>query len=74
LSDLASATLKLDGMHCAGCSLKIRKALESIEGVMKLEEGATKKHLVVTFDPAKTSTAALVKKVRDTGYDATVVD
>lgn len=74
MSDLSAVTLALGGMHCAGCSLKIRKALQSIKGVTKLEDGATKKHLVVTFEPAKTSTAALIKKIEDLGYQATVVD
>jgi len=72
LSGLSTVTLKLSGMHCAACSVKIRKALKAMDGVKELSEGKSKKHLLIKYNSALVTPAALVKKVKETGYQATV--
>ncbi|MCH2111185.1 MAG: heavy-metal-associated domain-containing protein [Polyangiaceae bacterium] len=66
-------TLALQGMHCAGCSIKIRKALLKLNGVLSLSDGASKKELVVHFDDRLIHHKDLIKAVEEIGYGAKVV-
>jgi len=63
-----NVTLKVSKMTCAACPITVRKALEKVPGVSKVEVSFEKKQVVVTFDDAKTNTEALVKATTDAGY------
>jgi len=65
-------TLNVSNMTCATCPLTVKLALTKIEGVSKAVVDFDKKQAVVTFDDAKTSTAALIKATTDAGYPSTV--
>jgi len=56
-----TVTLNVSGMTCAACPVTVRKALEKVPGVSKIEVRYEKKQVLVTFDDAKTNTDALVK-------------
>ncbi len=61
-------TLNVSGMTCPACPLTVKKALEKVGGVSKVEVRFEKKQVLVTFDDAKTNTDALVKATTDAGY------
>ncbi len=61
-------TLNVSGMTCAACPITVKKALEKIPGVSKVEVRFEKKQVLVTFDDAKTNTDALVKATTNAGY------
>jgi mercuric ion binding protein len=63
-----TVTLNVTGMTCAACPITVKKALEKIGGVSKVEVRFEKKQVLVTFDDAKTNTDALVKTTIDAGY------
>jgi mercuric ion binding protein len=63
-----TVTLNVSGMTCAACPITVKKALEKVEGVSKVEVQFEKKQVLVTFDDAKTNTDALVKATTDAGY------
>jgi periplasmic mercuric ion binding protein len=63
-----NVTLKVSKMTCAACPITVRKALQKVPGVSKVEVSFEKKQAVVTFDDAKTNTEALVKATTDAGY------
>ncbi len=63
-----TVTLNLSGMTCAACPITVKKALEKVGGVSKVEVRFEKKQVLVTFDDAKTNTDALVKATTDAGY------
>ena len=63
-----TVTLNVSGMTCAACPITVKKALEKVGGVSKVEVRFEKKQVLVTFDDAKTDTDALVKATTDTGY------
>jgi periplasmic mercuric ion binding protein len=63
-----TVTLNVSGMTCAACPITVKKALERVGGVSKVEVRFEKKQVLVTFDDAKTNTDALVKATADAGY------
>jgi mercuric ion binding protein len=63
-----TVTLNVSGMTCAACPITVKKALEKVPGVSKIEVRYEKKQVLVTFDDAKTDTDALVKATTNAGY------
>jgi periplasmic mercuric ion binding protein len=67
-----SVILDMQNMTCALCKFTIRKALHGVEGVEEANVDYDTKTANVTFNPQKTSVAALIKATTDAGYPATV--
>jgi len=63
-----TVTLNVSGMTCATCPITVKKALEKVPGVSKVDVRFEKKQVLVTFDDAKTNTDALVKATTNAGY------
>ncbi len=63
-----TVTLNVSGMTCQACPITVKKALEKVPGVTKIEVRFEKKQVLVTFDDAKTNTDALVKATTNAGY------
>jgi mercuric ion binding protein len=61
-------TLNVPGMTCPACPITIKKALEKVQGVSKVDVRFEKKQVLVTFDDAKTNTDALVKATTNAGF------
>ncbi len=68
-----TATLKVPGMTCATCPITVKKALQRVEGVSKIDVNYPQKQVFVTFDDAKTNEAALVKATADVGFPSQAV-
>lgn len=59
--------IKVNGMSCEHCNMRVKKALEKVEGVKEAKTDYKKGNAVVTLqEGAKVSTDALVKAVNDT--------
>jgi len=67
-----TVTLSVTGMKCAACPITIKKALNKVEGVEKVEVNLEKKEALVTFDDAKTTVEALLEATKNAGYPSTV--
>ncbi len=67
----ASVELELEGMTCAACAARIESNLNKLDGVEANVNLATER-ASVRFAPQKLDVAALIQRVRDTGYDAHV--
>ena len=63
-----TVTLNVSGMSCPACPITVKKALEKVPGVSKVDVRFEKKQVLVTFDDAKTNTDALVKATTNAGY------
>ena len=63
-----TATLNVPGMTCPVCPITVKKALEKVQGVSKVDVRYEKKQVLVTFDDAKTNTDALVKATTNAGF------
>ena len=63
-----TVTLDVPGMTCPTCPITIKKALNKVQGVSKVDVSYEKKQAVVTFDDTETDTKALVKTTTNAGY------
>src|SRR5260370_14863321 len=63
-----SVPLEVPSMICPVCPITVKKALNKVNGVSKVEVSYEKKQARVTFDDAKTDTEALVKATTDAGF------
>ena len=66
-------TMKIEGMMCAHCKMRVEKALAAVPGVSGAKVDLEKKQAVVTLT-GEVSDAALTKAVTDAGYDVAAVN
>ncbi len=59
--------LKVEGMTCNHCKMRVEKALQAVSGVESVKVDLAAKEAVVT---GETERASLVKAIVDAGYSA----
>jgi Cu+-exporting ATPase len=69
-SPTETVTLPVLGMTCAACQHHVEEALRSTTGVESARVDLMAHRAAVVFDPARARPEALVKAIRDAGYDA----
>jgi Cu+-exporting ATPase len=64
--------IKLGGMTCASCALKIETKLKNLEGVKTSNVNFTNEEALVEFDPEKADYRIFNKAIQDLGYKASL--
>ncbi len=64
--------MNIEKMTCAMCPFTVRKAMQQVDGVRKVEVDYEKKTAVVTYDDTKTDAAEVAQASTDVGYPATL--
>ena len=64
--------LKLSGMTCANCALKIETKLSSLKGVKSAVVNFANEEATVEYDPDTTNFTDFKKAIRDLGYKASL--
>lgn len=67
-----TVTLSVPTMYCSVCPITVKKALDKVPGVSRVEVSLAKHQATVTFDDAKASVAALTHATKDAGYPSTL--
>jgi copper chaperone len=65
---MTKKTLKIQGMTCNHCVMRVAKALKAVPGVRDAQVDLQKAEAAVTFDETKVDTAKLSTAVVDAGY------
>lgn len=63
-----TVTLTIPSMSCPVCPITVKKALQSVPGVSRVDVNFSKKEAVVVYDDAKVSVTALTKATANAGY------
>lgn len=71
-AEIKTVTLAVPGMTCATCPITVKKALNKVNGVTKVEVSLHKMQAIVTYDDAKTTVQALTDATANAGYPSTV--
>ncbi|MBT9612435.1 MAG: mercury resistance system periplasmic binding protein MerP [Burkholderiales bacterium] len=72
LAAVQTVTLSVPGMDCPVCPITVKKALEKVAGVKKVNVEFEAREAKVTFDDAISTTDKLIKATSDAGYPATL--
>mgnify|MGYP003361768411 FL=1 len=64
-----TAHMTVEGMSCNGCSGKLQRALEAVNGVKAVDIVLDGGKVTVSYDPAQISPVAFRDVVEDTGFD-----
>ena len=62
--------LKIEGMHCTGCSNRLEKVLNNIEGVTSAQVNFDEKSAIVNFDEGKVTIEKIKENIEDAGFIA----
>jgi len=68
LGRIRKVTLKIKGIHCAGCIKAIQSYLSDIDGIRKCEVNLANESASIEFDQNKVSIDDIEKAIEDIGY------
>lgn len=68
-SEIMKKVFQVEGMMCQHCEQRVNKTLQDIEGVIACAASAEKGIVDVEYDEQRTSDAAILQAITDTGYD-----
>jgi copper chaperone CopZ len=67
--DKKTMDLTVTGMTCGHCEMRVKMALEKVQGVKKAKADNTKDRDVITYD-GEIDMYEMVQAVKDAGYEA----
>lgn len=67
---MAETTLRISGMSCAHCVMRVNKALKAIPGVTDVQVDLQKAEAKVSYDEARVGVEKLIEAVVEAGYQA----
>ena len=62
--------LKIEGMHCTGCSTRLEKVLNGLDGVNNASVNLEAKNAVIEFDSSKITLEEIKETIEDAGFKA----
>lgn len=69
-SGTSVVTIPIEGLVCASCTARVKRALESVDGVIKVEVSLQRRETRVRYVDTKVSTKTLVAAINELGYKA----
>jgi len=65
---MKETNLKIEGMHCAGCSTRLEKVLNNLEGVEIAKVSLEEKKATIKYDETKISLENIKESIEDAGF------
>ena len=62
--------LNIEGMHCTGCSTRLEKVLNNVDGVEGAKVSLEEKKADIKYDETQVSEKELIEAVEDAGFKA----
>lgn len=66
---MTQETIKVEGMSCMHCQLRIKKAVEAVEGVQRADVNLQTKQVTIDFEEGKENLEKVKATIRETGYE-----
>ncbi|MDD3318173.1 MAG: cation transporter [Methanosarcina sp.] len=61
--------IKVEGMSCMHCQLRVKKAVEAVEGVQRADVNLQTKQVTVDYEKGKADLEKVKSAIRETGYE-----
>lgn len=65
---MKETNLKIEGMHCAGCSTRLEKVLNNLEGVKTAKVSLEEKKATIKYDETKINIENIKESIEDAGF------
>lgn len=65
---MKETNLKIEGMHCTGCSTRLEKVLNNLEGVETAKVSLEEKKATIKYDETKISLESIKEAIEDAGF------
>lgn len=62
--------LNIEGMHCTGCSTRLEKVLNNVDGVEDAKVSLEEKKADIKYDETQVNEKELIEAVEDAGFKA----
>lgn len=62
--------LNIEGMHCTGCSTRLEKVLNNVDGVEDAKVSLEEKKADIKYDETQVNEKELIEVVEDAGFKA----
>lgn len=62
--------LNIEGMHCTGCSNRLTKVLNNIDGIESAEVSFETKKATIKYDGSKVSVETIKAEIEEAGFKA----
>ena len=60
--------LNIEGMHCTGCSTRLEKVLNNVDGVERAKVSLEEKKAYIKYDEAQVNEKELIEAIEDAGF------
>lgn len=67
---LSKKTLLISGMHCSGCSDRVSKVLNNLQGVRSADVSLEEEQAIIQFDRDQTGIDQMKEAIKKAGYQA----
>ena len=67
---MESITLKINGMHCTGCSARLEKVLKNTSGVEEASVDFDTKEAKIKYNSSEVSIEEITNAIVDAGFEA----
>lgn len=65
---MKETNLEIEGMHCAGCSTRLEKVLNNLEGVETAKVSLEEKKATIKYDETKINIENIKEAIEDAGF------
>lgn len=65
---MKETNFKIEGMHCTGCSTRLEKVLNNLEGVEIAKVSLEEKKATIKYDETKISLENIKESIEDAGF------
>jgi len=66
---MTQGTIKVEGMSCGHCQMRVKKAVEAVEGVKSADVSLQNKQVVLEYDEEKTNLKKVEDAIKEAGYE-----
>jgi copper chaperone len=66
---ITQETIKVEGMSCGHCVMRVKKAIEGVEGVRKADVDLQKKQAIVEYEEGKANLEKVKAAIKEAGYE-----
>lgn len=66
---MTQETIKVEGMSCMHCQMRVKKAVEAVEGVQKVDVNLQTKQVTIDYEEGKANTEKVKDAIREAGYE-----